>query len=231
MNLRLPPHPRTAHGAAAPELEPGGRVPAVHRLGAVAVALVLLVFGVLGFVGGLDFFSTSGEPILGMSSNGLLSAISVVTALVLIAAAFRGFRIASTVMIGVGLVFLVSGLANLAVLRTGWNVLAFEMANVFFSFAAGLTLLLLGAYGRVSGHLPADSPYARSAAGGEPDPPESFPTTPAEFAAERAMREAEIAVVNRVATAEQRRRVTAMAPERTRAGRRRVWMECDASAT
>ena len=42
------------------------------------------------------------------------------------------------------------------------------------------------------------------------------------------MREAEIAVVNHVATAEQRRRVAAMASERTRAGRRRVWMELDA---
>jgi hypothetical protein len=202
----------------------------VHRLGAVAVALVVLAFGLLGFAGGLDFFSTSGEPILGMSSNGLLSTISVVTAAVLIAASLRGPRIASTVMIAVGSLFLLSGLANLAVLRTGFNVLAFELANVYFSFAAGLTLLLLGAYGRISGHLPADSPYARAGAGEDPEPPEN-PSTPAEFAAERAMREAEIAVVNHVATAEQRRRVAAMAAERTRAGRRRVWMELDGAAT
>ena len=229
MNLRLPLRPRTAGGT--PDPDPGGRILAVHRLGAIAVALVVLVFGLLGFAGGLDFFSTSGEPILGMSSNGLLSAISVATALVLIAAAVRGPRIASTVMIGVGALFLVSGLANLALLRTGFNLLAFEMANVFFSFGAGLTLLLLGAYGRLSGHLPEESPYARAGAVEETDPPESYPSTPAEFAAERAMREAEIAVVNHVATAEQRRRVAAMAAERTRAGRRRVWMECDGAAT
>ena len=228
MNLHLP---LRLHPAAGPERESAGRVPAVHRLGAVAVALVVLTFGLLGFAGGLDFFSTSGEPILGMSSNGLLSTISVVTAAVLIAAAVRGARIASTVMIVVGSLFLLSGLANLAVLRTGFNVLAFELANVYFSFAAGLTLLLLGAYGRISGHLPADSPYARAEAGEDPEPPETYPSTPAEFAAERAMREAEIAVVNHVATAEQRRRVTAMAAERTRVGRRRVWMEFDRSAT
>jgi hypothetical protein len=231
MNLRLSLHPRTANGAAAPEPDLAGRIPAVHRVGAVAVALVVLVFGLLGFTGGLDFFSTSGEPILGLSSNGLLSTISVVTAGVLIAAALRGPRIASTVMIAVGSLFLLSGLANLAVLRTSFNVLAFEPANVYFSFAAGLTLLLLGAYGRISGHLPADSPYARPGAGEDPEPPESYPSTPAEFAAERAMRDAEIAVVNHVATAEQRRRVTAMASERTRAGRRRVWMEFDAPAS
>jgi Domain of unknown function (DUF4383) len=225
MNLRLSLHPRTADGT--PDPDPAGRILAVHRLGAIAVALVVLVFGLLGFAGGLDFFSTSGQRVLGMSSNGLLSAISVVTALVLIGAAVRGPRIASSVMIGVGALFLVSGLANLAVLRTGLNVLAFEMPNVFFSFGAGLTLLLLGAYGRLSGHLPEESPYARPGAVDETDPPESYPSTPAEFAAERAMREAEIAVVNHVATAEQRRRVAAMARERSRGGRRRVWMEFD----
>jgi hypothetical protein len=227
MHLRLSPHPRTANRTAATDGASGRNVLAVHRLGAVAVALVVLVFGLLGFAGGLDFFSTSGEPILGMSSNGLLSAISVLTAAVLIAAALRGPRIASTVMIVVGSLFLVSALVHLAVLRTSFNVLAFEMTNVFFSIGAGLTLLVLGTYGRVGGHLPADSPYARRGADGEPEPPEDFPSTPAEFAAERAMREAEIAVVNHVATADQRRRVAAMAPERTRAGRRRTWMGFD----
>src|SRR5215218_3512363 len=209
------------------DLTPGGRVPVVHRLGAVAVALVVLVFGLLGFAGGLDFFSTSGQPILGMSSNGLLSTISVLTATVLIAAAVRGARIASTVMIVVGSLFLLSALVHLAVLRTSFNVLAFEMTNVFFSIGAGLTLLVLGTYGRVSGHLPTDSPYAQPGAASDVEPPESYPSTPAEFAAERAMREAEIAVVNHVATADQRRRVTAMAQVSSRGERRRVWMEFD----
>ena len=105
-------------------------------------------------------------------------------------------------------------------------MLAFEMTNVFFSIGAGLTLLVLGAYGP-EGHLPPDSLYARPDVGSDLVPPESYPSTPAEFAAERAMREAEIAVVQHVATAEQRRRVEAMAHERTRAGRRRVWMAFD----
>jgi hypothetical protein len=41
------------------------------------------------------------------------------------------------------------------------------------------------------------------------------------------MRNAEIAVVNHVATADQRRRVAAMAKVHSRADRRRVWMEFD----
>jgi len=203
------------------------RVFAVQRAGALAVAAVILVFGVLGFAGGLAFFSTDGDPILGMSSNGLLSTISVVTAGVLVVAALRSPRVASTVMIVVGTLFLVSALANLAVLRTSFNVLAFEMPNVAFSVVAGLLLLLLGAYGRLTGNLPPDSPYAGARPEAAPEPPE-YPSSSAEFAAERAMREAEIAVVNHVATAEQRRRVTAMAQVRSRYDRRRVWMEFDA---
>ena len=205
---------------------PSSHVPAVHRIGAVAVAAVILVFGLLGFAGGLDFFSTRGEPILGLSSNGLLSTISVLTAALLVAAAARGPGVASTVMIVVGSLFLLSALANLAVLRTDLNVLAFEFSNVVFSVVAGFVLLLLGAYGRVTGNLPPDSPYAHPAV---PDSaaPESFPSTPAEFAAERAMRAAEVAVVDHVASPEQRRRVAAMAQVRSRGDRRRVWMELD----
>jgi Domain of unknown function (DUF4383) len=208
---------------------PGARVLAVHRVGAVAVALVLLTFGLLGAVGGLPYFSTEGERVLGLSSNGLLSTISVVTAAVLIAAALLGPRIASTVMMVVGALFLLSALANLAVLETGWNLLAFRLSNVFFSVGAGLVLLLLGAYGRVSGGLPADNPYARprtdEPAGSAVD---DLPWTLEELAAERAMREAEVAVVQRTATPDQHRRVAAMARVTARSERRRVWLSFDA---
>ncbi|TKJ20527.1 DUF4383 domain-containing protein [Blastococcus sp. CCUG 61487] len=233
MQLRHRPAPRTS----GPEPRPGRavdahgreydpRVFAVQRVGALAVAAVILVFGVLGFAGGLDFFATDGEPILGMSSNGLLSTVSVVTAAVLVLAALRSPRTASTLMMVVGALFLVAGLASLAVLRTEANLLAFEIENVIFSEVTGLVLLLLGAYGRVSGNLPADSPYARPRAA-DGDGPESCPSTPAEFAAERAMRDAELAVVNHVATPDQRRRVEAMARVHSRGDRRRVWMSFD----
>ncbi|TFV90535.1 DUF4383 domain-containing protein [Blastococcus sp. CT_GayMR16] len=218
--------------AAADDLarnRPGGRVPAVHRVGAILVAAVILVFGLLGFVDGLAFFSTSGERILGLSSNGLLSSISVLTAAGLVAAALHGPRVASTVMIVVGSLFLLSALANLAVLQTSFNVLAFEFSNVVFSVLTGLVLLLLGAYGRLTGNLPPDSPYAHAALAGPGDDPESFPSTAAEFAAERAMRDAELAVVNHVATDEQRRRVAVMAQVRSRGDRRRVWMDVEAA--
>jgi len=199
----------------------------VQRTGAIGIGAFLLVFGLVGLVGRLRFLSTQGERVLGLSSNGLLSTISVVVGLVLIGAAMLGPRIASTVMMVLGCLFLLSALGNLAVLRTSLNLLAFEVSNVLFSIAVGLVLLVLGAYGRVSGNLPADSPYAHPHPE-DTEPPESYPSTPEEFAAEAAMREAEIAVSNHVGSAQQRQRVQAMAAVHTRGDRRRVWMEFDA---
>ena len=198
------------------------RVYAVQRIGAVVVGLILLVFGLLGLTSGVPFLSIQGRPLMGLSSNGLLSVLSVVVAGVLIGAALRSPRVASTVMIVLGVLFLTSALVNMSLLRTGLNLLAFRMSNVIFSIGVGLVLLLLGAYGRISGHLPADSPYAH------PhervlDAPE-VPATPDEVAAEAAMRQAEIAVVEHRATEDQRRRVDAMAAVHTRAERREVWM-------
>jgi hypothetical protein len=220
---------RSRPAARAPaESADGGLVFHVQRTGAICVGAFLLVFGLVGLSGGLSFFSTDGERILGLSSNGLLSTISIVVGLVLVGAALRGPRVASTVMIVLGCLFLVSALGNLAVLRTNLNILAFEMSNVLFSIVVGLLLLLLGSYGRVSGNLPADSPYAHPHPE-DPRPPESYPSTPEEFAAEDAMREAELAVSNHVGTEDQRRRVQAMALVHTRADRRRVWLEFDAA--
>jgi hypothetical protein len=221
------------HGALSREQDrptatgAGARVPVVHKYGAVAVAAVIGTFGLLGFAGGLDYFSTEGERVLGLSSNGLLSTVSVVTAAILVFAAFRSARTASTIMIGIGGLFLLSALVNLALLRTSFNFLAFSMANVVFSILAGLVLLTLGAYGRVSGHLPSDSPYAPAVTADEDDDPEVFPSTPEEFAAEAAMRDAEVAVVERRANADQQRRVEAMSHVTTRRDRRRVWMSFD----
>jgi hypothetical protein len=228
----LPIDDRPVQGALSqwqdrpPATGAGARVPFVHMFGAVAVATVIGIFGVLGLVGGLDYFSTDGERVLGLSSNGLLSTISLVTAAVLVFAAFRSAHTASTTMIAIGVLFLLSALVNLALLRTSLNVLAFSIANVIFSTVAGLVLLILGAYGRVSGHLPADSPYAPEPAGADDDV-EVQPSTPEEFAAEAAMRRAEIAVVEHRATADQRRRVEAMSRVTTRQDRRRVWMAFD----
>jgi Domain of unknown function (DUF4383) len=217
-------HHRTVQTAAdEPRFDP--RVFAVQRAGAVIVGLVLLGFGLVGFTRGVPALSSHGEQVLGLSADGVLAGLSVVVAAVLIGAAMRGPRVASTVMLALGALFLLSALVNLAVMGTRANLLAFETSNVIFSVVVGLLLLTLGSYGRFSGHLPANSPYAH------PHPstfePSDLPSTPAEFAAEAAMRQAEIAVVEHRATEDQRRRVRAMARVHTRDERRRVWMSFD----
>jgi hypothetical protein len=138
------------------------RLGAVYRYGAALMGLVLLVFGTLGLLDDLAFFSTSGERVMGLSSNGLLSLISIVAAVILVAGAVIGGNAASVINLGMGLVFYVSGFVNLALLDTQANFLAFRFQNVMFSFAVGVLLMFFGAYGRVSGGLPHDNPYWRA---------------------------------------------------------------------
>ena len=140
----------------------------VYRIGSGLIGLWLLTFGVLGFFDQLAFFDTEGDKVAGLSTNAVLSTISVVVGLVLIGGAFVGGNFAAQLNFLLGVAFLVSGFANMCVLRTSWNILNFSMANVIFSFVTGLALLTFGLYGRVSGGLPADNPYYRARHGQDP---------------------------------------------------------------
>jgi hypothetical protein len=135
------------------------RLAQVYRYGAGLCGVVLLVFGCLGLANGLSFFGTHGEHVAGLSSNGLLSAISLVFAAILIAGAVIGGNTASTINITVGALFVLSGFVNMGLLETSANFLAFRMANVLFSFVMGLAIATFGMYGRVSWKLPHDNPY------------------------------------------------------------------------
>lgn len=193
----------------------------VHRVGAATLGVGLWVFGILGFVNRLQFLTVRGEDVLGLSSNGMLSTISLVVGAVLIGAAVRGGRIASTVPLVVGVLFLLSGLANLAVLDTGYNLLAFRISNVIFSFVAGMLLLFLGAYGRFSGGLARDNPYYQYRHRSDPRPEPA-----AELGADSADDDwvaAEVAVAEGHATPEQESRVREDALRRAIETRRHAW--------
>lgn len=132
-----------------------------HRLGAAGFGLVLAGFGVLGLTQRLEWFSTQGQSIAGLSSNGLLSLISLVVGGLLVAAGVRGGRMASTALVVFGVAFMLSGIANVLVLTTPYNLLAFRMPNVIFSLVSGALLLIMGGWGRFTGRLPPDNPYRR----------------------------------------------------------------------
>ena len=166
--------------AAGSWLHRPGRLDRVHRVGAAAFGIMLCAFGALGLLDRLDLFSTRGRPIVGLSSNGLLSVLSLVVGAALIAAAVRGGRTASSALVVVGAAFMASGIANVLVLTTALNVLAFTMANVVFSLVAGALLLIVGAWGRFTGRLPPDNPYRRERHPGEDRDPTVLEEQPAD---------------------------------------------------
>jgi hypothetical protein len=142
----------------------------VYRVGAAVIGVGLLVFGILGYFNQLPFFDTAGgDKVVGLSTNVLLSTISVVVGTTLVIGAVVGGNLCAELNFVIGVLFLLSGLANLAFLRTSLNILNFDMPNVIFSFVAGLLLLTFGLYGRVSGGLPPDNPYYRSRHGLDPE--------------------------------------------------------------
>ncbi|MBJ3810366.1 DUF4383 domain-containing protein [Streptomyces flavofungini] len=143
------------------ELPVDHRLAVVYRVGAAVCGVILLVFGCLGFADQLAFFATDGSRVAGLSSNGLLSLLSVVVGLGMAAGAVVGGNFASTLNIVIGSLFLLSGFVHLFVLDRSVNVLDFSMANVVFSFVMGLLIVTFGMYGRVSGGLPHDNPYWR----------------------------------------------------------------------
>lgn len=208
----------------------GTRLDLVHRVGAVVFGLGLAAFGVLGLVNRLEPFSTAGQPVLGLSSNGLLSAVSLVVAAVLLTAAVRGGRTASTVLTAVGAAFLLSGVVNVLLLEGPYNLLAFRMSNVVFSLISGGLLLIMGSWGRFTGRLPDDNPYARgpgAADGGGTPNPVHFEGADALAATELA--DAERAGAQRSATLQQRDGLRAARATRTPEERVRAWRDAHGS--
>ncbi len=196
----------------------GRRLDLVHRIGAAVLGVGLCVFGVLGVVNRLEFLAVEGKVLLGLATNGLLATISLIVGGVLIGAAFRGGRSSSTITVVVGVLFLVSGLGNLAVLDTGLNLLAFRLSNVIVSFIAGMLLLFLGAYGRFSGGLAADNPYYQHRHRGDL----GSGSDRRDEETERWVA-AELAVAEGHATPEQERLVREDAQRRANEARRQAW--------
>ncbi|MEV0927398.1 DUF4383 domain-containing protein [Streptomyces spongiicola] len=144
------------------ELPVDHRLATVYRVGAALCGVILLVFASLGFADGLGWFETDGARVAGMSSNGLLSLVSLCVGLLLLGGAVVGGNVASTLNMIVGAAFVLSGFVHLFLLDRPANILDFSMSNVVFSFVMGLLIVTFGMYGRVSGGLPHDNPYWRS---------------------------------------------------------------------
>ncbi|MFE0509069.1 DUF4383 domain-containing protein [Streptomyces sp. NPDC058964] len=138
------------------------RLNRVYRIGAGLMGAFLVVFGILGVIRHIGFFDTGGNSVVGLNTNGTLSILSICIGLLLFAGMVIGGNFASTLNMALGILFLLSGFLNLALLDTDYNFLAFRIQNVLFSFVVGILLMVFGMYGRVGSTLPHDNPYWRA---------------------------------------------------------------------
>ncbi|MFI6081100.1 DUF4383 domain-containing protein [Streptomyces sp. NPDC051217] len=138
------------------------RLSTVYRIGAGLIGLVLLVFGILGLVDQIGVFSTGSHTTAGLNTNGALSVLSIGVGVLLFVGMLIGKNFASTLNMILGVLFILSGFVNLALIDSGFNPLNFRIQNVLFSFVVGVLLMFFGMFGRVSGSLPHDNPYWRA---------------------------------------------------------------------
>ncbi|WP_405502130.1 DUF4383 domain-containing protein [Streptomyces niveus] len=134
----------------------------VYRISAGLIGLVLLVFGILGLVNQIGVFGTGSHTTAGLNTNGALSVLSICVGVLLFIGMLIGKNFASTLNMILGVLFILSGFVNLALIDNSFNPLNFRIQNVLFSFVVGLLLMFFGMYGRVSGSLPHDNPYWRA---------------------------------------------------------------------
>ncbi|MFF0202802.1 DUF4383 domain-containing protein [Streptomyces sp. NPDC005017] len=135
------------------------RLSKVYRFGAGLMGLALLAFGILGLTNNIGFFDTGGDQVIGLNTNGALSVLSICVGVLLFVGMVIGGNFASTLNMILGVLFILSGFVNMALLETDYNFLAFQIQNVMFSFVVGVLLMFFGMYGRVGSALPHDNPY------------------------------------------------------------------------
>jgi hypothetical protein len=138
------------------------RLSRVYRFGAGLMGLFLVTFGILGLIDKVGWFDTHGDQVAGLNTNGTLSVLSIAVGLLLLVGMVIGGNFASTLNMTLGVLFILSGFGNMALLDTDSNFLAFRIQNVLFSFVVGVLLMTFGMYGRVGSALPHDSPYWRA---------------------------------------------------------------------
>ncbi|MET7783173.1 MULTISPECIES: DUF4383 domain-containing protein [Streptomyces] len=138
------------------------RLNTFYRIGAGLMGLFLLAFGILGLTNKVGFFTTHGDTVIGLNTNGSLSVLSICVGLLLFVGMVIGGNFASTLNMVFGVLFILNGFLNLALLDGRYNFLAFRIQNVLFSFVVGILLMFFGMYGRVGSALPHDNPYYKA---------------------------------------------------------------------
>ncbi|GAB3143991.1 hypothetical protein GCM10027290_21390 [Micromonospora sonneratiae] len=123
----------------------------LYRIFAALIGLYILIFGVVGVIQtwGEPLFDRGDTWVLGLRTNLAFALVSVVFgAIVLVGAAHRG-NLGHFLNLGIGVVFMVTAIAMMAVLQTDANFLNFSMSTVIVSMIFGLLVLATGLYDKV----------------------------------------------------------------------------------
>jgi hypothetical protein len=134
----------------------------LYRLLSGLSGLYVLIFGLVGF------FQTSGSPafqrgstaVLGLHTNLALAVASIVVGVIILLCVVVGRNLDVYVDLAAGSVFLLTGMAMLALLRTDGNFLNFSIATCVVSFILGMVLFTAGLYVRVGSEAAAKAEEA-----------------------------------------------------------------------
>lgn len=133
-------------------------LPINHRLGgfyrtlAALAGAYLLLFGIIGASktwGKEAFFAQHiNTEALGLQTNPAFSLLSIIVGAIVLLCALIGRNFDHYVNYAGGVVFWLSGLLGLILVRTGANFLNFEISTCIVSFIIGTLLVLAGMYGK-----------------------------------------------------------------------------------
>ncbi|MDG4768064.1 DUF4383 domain-containing protein [Solwaraspora sp. WMMD406] len=140
----------------------------VYRTIAGLTGLYILVFGIAGVLAtwGDPLFARDDVWVLGLRTNLAFALSSVLYGGLILIGAIAGGRYGHLANLTIAVVFMVTGLLMMAVLRTSANVLNFSMSTVVVSLIFGMIFLATGLYDKVGPAEEADTqdPYARDGA-------------------------------------------------------------------
>lgn len=123
----------------------------LYRTIAGLVGLYVLIFGVLGVIEtwGHPLFGRESTWVLGLRTNLAFALVSVVFGAIIIFGALHRGNLGHYMSLTIGVIFMVTGLAMMAVLQTTANILNFSMSTVIVSLIFGLLFLATGLYDKV----------------------------------------------------------------------------------
>ncbi|MFY1696034.1 MULTISPECIES: DUF4383 domain-containing protein [unclassified Solwaraspora] len=131
----------------------------VYRTIAGLTGLYVLIFGIAGVLAtwGDPLFARDDVWVLGLRTNLAFSLSSVAYGGLILIGALIGGQAGHFANLTIAVVFMVTGLLMLGLLRTSANFLNFSMSTVVVSLLFGMVFLATGLYDKVGPVEPADA--------------------------------------------------------------------------